>query len=73
MGREDRARPVDLVQMLDRRPGDGKSVERRRSASDFIENDKRPSRRAIQDRRRLHHLDHEGRTPAREIVRGADA
>ena len=31
------------------------------------------SRRLVEDRRRLHHLDHEGRTAAREIVGRADA
>ena len=70
---EQRARTVLLVQMFDRRPGDGEAVEGRGAAADLVENDEAPLRRLIEDRRRLHHLDHEGRAPARQIVGGADA
>lgn len=73
MGREEPAAAIDLVQMLDRRPGDRQAVEGRGAAADLVEDHQRAVRRLIEDRRRLDHLDHEGRPPAGEIVRSADA
>ena len=70
---ENRPRPIGFMQMLNRRPGDRETIEGRRAATDFIENDERTRRRTIEDCRRLDHFDHEGRTPSREIVRSADA
>ena len=67
------ARPIDLVEMLDRRPGDGEPVEGRRAASDLIEDNQRARRRAIEDGGGFDHLDHEGRASARKIVGRADA
>ena len=70
---EQRAAAVDLVQMLDRRPGDREPVEGRGAAADLVEDDQRARARLVEDRRRLDHLDHEGRAAAREIVGRADA
>ena len=70
---EQRARTVRLVQMLDGRPGDGEPVEGRRAAADLVQDDEASFRRLVEDRRRLDHLDHEGRTSARQIVGGAHA
>ena len=39
VGGEERAAAIDLVQMLDRRPGDGEAVEGRGAAADLIEDD----------------------------------
>ena len=61
------------MQVLDAGPGDREAVEGRRAAADLVEDDQRTRGRLIEDRRRLDHLDHEGRTAAREIVRRADA
>ena len=72
MRREKRARPVHLMQMFDRRPGDGKPVEGRRAASDLVEDDEGTRAGLIEDRRRLDHFHHEGGAPARQIVRRAD-
>ena len=41
-------------------------------APDFIENDKRPFVRPVQNRCRFHHLNHKRRPPARQIVARAD-
>ena len=70
---EQRAAAIDGVQMLDRRPGDGQPVIGRRAAADLIQDDQRARAGLVQDRRRLHHLHHEGGAPARQIVGGADA
>ena len=73
MGREQRAAAVGLVQVFDRGPGDGQAVIGRRATPDFVEDHKRPVIRLVQDRGGFHHLDHEGRPPARKVVGGADA
>ena len=70
---EQAAAAIDLVQMLDRRPGDRETVEGRGAAADLVEDDQRARAGLVQDRGGLDHLDHEGRAPAREIVGGADA
>ena len=70
---EQRAAAVDLVQMLERRPGDREPVEGRGAAADLVEDDEGARARLVEDRGGLDHLDHEGRAPAREIVGGADA
>ncbi len=54
-------------------PRDAETVERGRAAADFVEHDEASRRGEVQDRRRLLHLDHERRVPARDVVRGADA
>ena len=58
--------------MLDRRPGDRKAVEGRRAAPI---SSRRPAsvRRPVENGGGFHHLDHEGRASARQIVGGADA
>ena len=73
MGREQRAAAVDLVQMLDRGPGDRQPVEGRGAAADLVEDHQRLRAGLVQDRRGLDHLDHEGRAAARQVVGGADA
>ncbi len=70
---EEGARAVRLVQVLDRRPGDGEAVEGRGAAADLVEDDQRALGRLVQDGGGLDHLDHEGRSSPREIVGGADA
>ena len=57
---------------LDHRPGDGEAVIGRGAAPDLVEDDQAARRRLRQDRGGLDHLDHEGRSAAREIVRRAD-
>ncbi len=72
--REQGTAAVCVVQVLDRRPGDGQAVERRGAAADLVEDDNRSVEVAlIQDVRRLDHLDHERRAAARDVVGGADA
>ena len=73
VGREQRPAAIGRVQMLDRGPGDRQPVESGRAAADLVEDHQAALRRLIEDRRRLHHLDHEGRTPPRQIVSRADA
>ena len=73
MRREERAAAIDLVQVLDRGPGDGEPVERRGAAADLVEDHEGARRRLVEDGGRLDHLDHEGRASAREIVGRADA
>ena len=70
---EQRAAAIAVVQMLDRGPGDGQAVEGCGAATDLVENDQSALARLIEDRRRFHHLDHEGRASARYVVGGADA
>ena len=72
MGGEQGPAAVGLVQALDRRPGDREPVEGRGAAADLVEDDEGAGRRLVQDRRRLDHLDHEGRAAAREVVGRAD-
>lgn len=70
---EEAAAAIGLMQVLDGGPGDRKTVERRGAAADLVEDDEGTVTRLVEDRRRFHHLDHEGRAPARQIVGGADA
>ena len=72
VGGEQGAAAIDLVQMLERRPGDREPVEGRGAAADLVEDDQRARPRLVQDRRGLDHLDHEGRAAAGQIVGGAD-
>jgi hypothetical protein len=44
VGGEQRAAAVDLVQVLDRRPGDRQAVEGRGAAADLVEDDQRALR-----------------------------
>ena len=69
---EQGATAVVLVEMLRRCPGNGEAVIGRGAAPDLVQNDQRTLRRLIEDRRRLHHLDHEGAAPRRQIVARAD-
>jgi hypothetical protein len=64
MRRKQRAAAIDLVQMLERRPGDRQAVEGRGATADLVEDHKTARSGLVQDRRGLDHLDHEGR-PAR--------
>ena len=68
VGGEQRAAAVDVVQMLHAGPGDGQAVEGRRAAPDLVQDDQRAVAGLVQDGRRLHHLHHEGRAAARQIV-----
>ena len=72
MRREQGAAAIDLVQMLERRPGDRQPVIGRGAAADLVEDDKGVGAGLVEDRRGLDHLDHEGRAAARQIVGGAD-
>ena len=72
MGGEQCPRAIFLVQMLDHRPGDGKTVESGGAAADFVEDHERVFAGLVEDRGGLDHFDHEGRTAAREIVGRAD-
>src|SRR5882724_7568240 len=72
MGREEGAATVDLVQLLERGPGDRQAVIGRRAAPQLVEDDKAPRARLVEDRRALDHLDHERRAAPRQIVGGAD-
>jgi hypothetical protein len=62
---EQRAAAVDVVQMLQGRPGDRQAIERRRAAADLVQDDETSRRRLVEDGGGLDHLDHEGGTPAR--------
>ena len=73
MGGEQRAAFVDVMQMLDRGPGDRQPVEGGGAAADLVQDDQRARAGLIEDSRGLHHLHHKGRAPARQIVGGADA
>ena len=59
--------------MLGDCPGEAQPVEGRRAAADLVEDDEAARRGAVQDVRRLLHLDHEGRLAARDVVGRADA
>ena len=49
-----------------------KAVECGGAAADLVEDHQRARGRLVEDRGGLHHLDHEGRAAARQIVGGAD-
>ena len=70
---EQRSAAIVLMQMLDRRPRDRQAVEGRGPAPDLIEDHQRALAGLVEDRGGLYHLDHEGRAPARQIIRRADA
>ena len=70
---EQRPRTGLGMKVLDRRPGQREPVEGGRSAAHLVEQDERPIRRRIQNRRRFGHLHHEGRASARHVVAGPDA
>ena len=61
-----------VVHRLDHRPGDGEPVIGRGAAADLVEDDETARCRLGEDRRRLDHLDHEGRAAAGETVGRAD-
>ena len=73
MGGEQSAAFVGLMQMLRRRPGDGQAVIGGGAAPDLVQYDQRFRRGLVEDRRRLHHLHHEGGAARRQIVARADA
>ena len=73
VGGKQRPAFVDVVQMFQRRPGDREAVEGGGAAADLVENHQAVRCRLVEDGRGLDHLDHEGRSPARQIVGGADA
>ena len=72
MGGKQRPTPVHVVQMLQRRPGNRQPVIGRRPPPDLIQDHQRPVIRLIEDRRRFHHLDHEGRPAPCQIIRRPD-
>ena len=51
--------------------GEREAVEGRRAAADLVHQDERVLGRCVDDRRRLGHLDHEGRLRVGEVVGGA--
>ena len=61
------------MQVLGDSPGDGKAVEGRRAASDFVEDDEGVGGGVVDDEGGLVHFDHEGGLALREVVGGADA
>src|SRR5690606_5445538 len=61
-----------LMQVLDRRPSDGKPVKRGGSPPDLIENNQRTWARLIKDGGGFHHFHHKSRPSARQIIGGAD-
>ena len=73
MGGEQSAALVGLMQMLGRRPGNGEAVIGGGAAPDLIQDHQALVRRLIEDRRRLHHLDHEGGAARRQIIARAHA
>ena len=60
-------------QVLGHRPGDAQPVEGGGAAAHLVEHDQALRGGVVQDVRRLLHLDHEGRLPARDVVGRADA
>ena len=72
MRREQGARLDLVVQKFRHAPGDRQPVECRCSASDLVQNDQASLGRVVHDVRRLVHLHHERRLPARQIVVRAD-
>ena len=73
MGCKQSARAIAVVQMFNRRPGDGQAIECRRAATDLVENDKRMLGRLVENGRRLDHFNHEGGASARQIVSRTNA
>src|SRR3546814_17526149 len=73
MVREQTAAAVHLAHRLDHRPVTLEPVVSRGAAPDLIEDHEASVRRLREDRRGLDHLDHEGRSPAREVVARPDA
>ena len=70
---EEGAAAVDIVQMLQRSPGDGQAIIRGCPAPNLVQDHQRPVVSLIQDRRRFHHFDHKGGSPPRQVVRCANA
>ena len=60
------------MQVFDDRPRDAKPVIGRCPAANLVQNDQRAVGGVVEDVRRLVHLDHEGRVPARQVVAGPD-
>ena len=73
VGGEQAAAAVDLVQMLDHRPGQRQAVIGGGAAADLVQDHEAARPGQVQDAGGLDHLDHEGRAAAREVVGGADA
>ena len=82
VGGEQAPAAVDVVQVLERRPGDREAVPGRGAPADLVEDHQRPRPGLVQDGGGLDHLDHEGRAapgqvvgrpdPAEELVDDAD-
>ncbi len=73
VSREERLRADALVDVLDHRPGQRKTVVGGSAAADFIQNDEAARRRGVEDHSGLGHLHHEGGSAARQIVGRANA
>ena len=73
MGSEEGERPEPRGKVRAGRPREGEPVVGAGPAADLVEEDEALRGRIVEDVRRLGHLDHEGRTPPRKVVRGADA
>src|SRR3954463_14398885 len=71
-GREQGGAAEPVVEVLGDRPGERDAVEGRGAAADLVEHHQRAAGGVVEDRRRLGHLDHEGREVAAELVAGAD-
>ncbi len=72
VGREQREGAVLLVQVVGDRAGQREAVEGRGAAADLVHQHQRLLGRAMDDCRRLGHLDHEGRLRVGQVVGGAD-
>ena len=70
--RKDRLGLDMRLDMLDHGPGDGKSVERCGSTTDFIQDNQAARCGGVQNNRRFRHLHHESRSAARQVIRRAD-
>ncbi len=68
MGGEQPPAAHPVVQMLDHRPGQRQPVEGGGAAADLVEDDETAFGGLMEDRRGLHHLDHECGAAAGEIV-----
>ena len=73
VGGEQAAAAIDLVQMLDHRPGQRQPVIGGRTAADLVQDHEAARAGEIEDAGGLDHLDHEGRPAAGEIVGRPDA